>query len=63
MLPENEKKIWEDFEIVVNHISANDGQLWLKAVISSKISEKPEIYEKEFYATFVSFILTLCCIV
>ena len=63
MLPENEKKIWEDFEIVVHHICANDGKLWLYAWISSKISEEPEIYQKEFYAIFVSFILTLCCIV
>ena len=80
MLSKNDKKIFgekffEDCEIVVKNFGADDGQQKFEAVISSKISEIPERYEKpannenpshyEFHATFVSSIFTqsLCCIV
>ena len=78
MLSQNDKiffdeKFFEDCEMVVKKFVALDGQLKVKATITSKISEVPEGSEKpandefpvlyEFHANFVSLIFNLCNIV
>ena len=70
MLPEHEKiffekKIWEHCKIDVKKIGAHERQLKFKAVIFYKkpANEKTANSSLTFYATFVSFISTLCCIV
>ena len=68
MLPEHEKnffekKIWEHCKIDVKKIGAHKGQLRFQAVIFYKKPANDDNSSLTFYATFVSFILTLCCIV